>query len=93
MRYRCSYPDLGVMGQAFVTAGLIYLHYQTFENWSSAWHTRLTVAVVYHLLNGFLAVIPFITPESSLNADRYPYHVFSIVSAGMMLSSDVYLAV
>lgn len=83
-----TYP--GAWVHAFVTAGLIYLHYRKSENWSSQWHTYLPVAVIYFLLNAFLAIVPFIPPEGNWNADGYPYYVFPIVGVGVLLLGALY---
>ncbi|KAB5529046.1 amino acid/polyamine transporter I [Coniochaeta sp. 2T2.1] len=83
-----TYP--GAWVNAFVTAGLIYLHYTPSENWSSPWHTYLPIAVIYFLLNAFLAIVPFIPPEGNWNADGYPYYVFPIVGVGVLLLGAFY---
>ncbi|OIW22503.1 amino acid transporter [Coniochaeta ligniaria NRRL 30616] len=85
-----TYP--GAWVHAFVTAGLIYLHYKKSENWSPQWHTYLPVAVIYLLLNAFLAIVPFIPPEGNWNADGYPYYVFPIVGLGVLLLGVLYWA-
>ncbi|KAK8131530.1 amino acid transporter [Apiospora sp. TS-2023a] len=83
-----TYP--GAWINAFVAAGLIYLHYKKSEQWSSPWHTYLPVAVLFLLSNVFLALVPFIPPEGDWNADGYPYYVFPVVGVGVLLLGGVY---
>ncbi|KAH7318062.1 amino acid/polyamine transporter I [Stachybotrys elegans] len=86
-----TYP--GAWINAFVTAGLIYLQFSKKENWSSPWHTYLPISVVYLLANVFLAIVPFIPPEGSWNADGYPYYVFPVVGVGVLILGGVYWAI
>ncbi|CAM1502597.1 Fc.00g073730.m01.CDS01 [Cosmosporella sp. VM-42] len=83
-----TYPGAWING--FVTAGLIYLHYTKSENWTSPWHTFLPVAVIYLLSNIFLAIVPFIPPEGSWNADGYPYYSFPVVGVGVLILGGIY---
>lgn len=85
---RYTYP--GAWINAFVSAGLIYLHFNKRENWSSPWRTYLPIIVLYLLLNAFLAVVPFIPPNGDWNADGYPYYVFPVVGVGVLLLGAVY---
>ncbi|KAK1760169.1 amino acid/polyamine transporter I [Echria macrotheca] len=77
-----TYP--GAWVNAFVAGGLIYLHHSKTGGWSSPWKTRTWVAVVYLLLNAFLAITPFIPPASDWNADGYPYYAFPLVGTGVL---------
>ncbi|EHA45828.1 high-affinity methionine permease [Pyricularia oryzae 70-15] len=86
-----TYP--GAWINAFVAAGLIYLQFSKKENWSSPWHTYLPISVLYLLANAFLALVPFIPPETSWNEDGYPYYVFPIVGVGVLLLGAAYWAV
>ncbi len=90
-RYRYTYP--GTWINAFVAGGLIYLHLNKQEEWSSPWHTHLPVTVVFLLLNIFLAVTPFVPPTDSWDAEGYPYYVFPVVGTGVLLLGVVYWAV
>ncbi|KAK0619012.1 amino acid/polyamine transporter I [Immersiella caudata] len=85
-----TYP--GAWINAFVAGGLIYLHYNKSENWSSPWQTHVSVAFVYLLLNAFLAITPFIPPNSDWNADGYPYYAFPIVGTGVLFLGVLYWA-
>ncbi|KAK0652600.1 amino acid/polyamine transporter I [Cercophora newfieldiana] len=85
-----TYP--GAWINAFVAGGLIYLHYNKSENWSSPWQTHVSVAFVYLLLNVFLAITPFIPPTSDWNADGYPYYAFPLVGTGVLLLGVLYWA-
>ncbi|KAL6354973.1 hypothetical protein LRP88_12331 [Fusarium phalaenopsidis] len=85
---RYTYPGAWING--FVTAGLIYLHYNKSENWSSPWHTYLPISVIYILANIFLALVPFIPPDGDINADGYPYYVFPVVGVGVLILGGVY---
>jgi hypothetical protein len=84
---RYTYP--GAWINAFVAAGLIYLHYSKRENWTSPWHTYLPIIVLYLLLNVFLAIVPFIPPDQ-LDPDGYPYYVFPVVGVGVLLLGVTY---
>ncbi len=85
---RYTYPGAWING--FVAGGLIYLHLKKSENWSSPWRTRLPVIIVYLALNVFLAVTPFIPPNSDWNADGYPYWAFPVVGTGVLGLGGVY---
>ncbi|KAK3374170.1 high-affinity methionine permease [Lasiosphaeria ovina] len=85
-----TYP--GAWINAFVGGGLIYLQLKKSENWTSPWHTPIVVSVVYVLLNAFLAITPFIPPNSAWNADGYPYYAFPLVGLGILLFGGVYWA-
>lgn len=85
-----TYP--GAWINAFVAAGLIYLHTRKSERWTSPWHTYLPITVVFLLSNAFLAVVPFIPPDGDWNADGYPYYVFPVVGVGVLLLGAVYWA-
>jgi hypothetical protein len=75
-----------------VAAGLIYLQFNKSEDWSSPWHTYLPVSILYLLVNAFLAIVPFIPPEGSWNADGYPYYVFPVVGVGVLVLGAAYWA-
>jgi amino acid transporter len=83
-----TYPGAWING--FVTAGLIYLHYNKKERWESPWHTALPVAVLYLAANIFLAFVPFIPPTGPWNAEGYPYYVFPIVGVSVLLLGVFY---
>ncbi|KAK0636422.1 amino acid/polyamine transporter I [Bombardia bombarda] len=85
-----TYPGAWING--FVAGGLIYLRLSKTENWSSPWRTYLPVTVVYLCLNIFLALTPFIPPNSDWNADGYPYYAFPLVGTGVLLFGAVYWA-
>ncbi|KAF2792199.1 amino acid transporter [Melanomma pulvis-pyrius CBS 109.77] len=85
-----TYPGAWING--FVTAGLIYLHYNKREQWTSPWHTYLPISILYFLANLFLALVPFIPPDGDWNADGYPYYVFPVVGVGVLLLGVVYWA-
>lgn len=89
--YRYTYP--GAWINAFVTAGLIYLHYTKSENWSSSWHTYLPISILYLLANIFLAIVPFIPPIGDINADGYPYYAFPVVGVGVLILGGIYWAI
>ena len=71
---RYTYP--GAWINSFVAGGLIYLHYNKKENWTSGWHTYLPITLVFLLSNVFLVIVPFIPPDGDWDADGYPYYVF-----------------
>jgi amino acid transporter len=83
-----TYP--GAWINAFVAAGLIYLHYRKSERWTSPWHTYLPIIVLYFLANVFLALVPFIPPDGDWNAEGYPYYVFPVVGVGVLLLGAFY---
>ncbi|KAH7121147.1 high-affinity methionine permease-like protein [Dendryphion nanum] len=83
-----TYPGAWING--FVTAGLIYLQYSKKEAWKSPWHTWIPVSVLYLAANIFLALVPFIPPDSDWNAEGYPYYVFPIVGVGVLLLGATY---
>ncbi|KAF7540554.1 hypothetical protein G7054_g1229 [Neopestalotiopsis clavispora] len=83
-----TYP--GAWINAFVAAGLIYLHWSKSENWTSPWHSYLPITVLYLLANVFLALVPFIPPDGDWNAEGYPYFVFPVVGVGVLLLGAVY---
>ncbi|ETS74501.1 hypothetical protein PFICI_14367 [Pestalotiopsis fici W106-1] len=83
-----TYP--GAWINAFVAAGLIYLHWSRSENWTSPWHSYLPITVLYLLANVFLAIVPFIPPDGDWNAEGYPYFVFPVVGVGVLLLGAVY---
>ncbi|KAK6206619.1 hypothetical protein LQW54_007571 [Pestalotiopsis sp. IQ-011] len=83
-----TYP--GAWINAFVAAGLIYLHFRKSENWSSPWHSYLPITALYLLANVFLAIVPFIPPDGDWNAEGYPYFVFPVVGVGVLLLGAFY---
>ncbi|KAK3389880.1 amino acid permease-domain-containing protein [Podospora didyma] len=83
-----TYP--GAWINAFVAAGLIYLHHSKKENWTSGWHTYLPITVIFFLSNVFLVLVPFIPPDGDWNADGYPYYVFPVVGVAVLLLGAVY---
>ncbi|KAK4189155.1 amino acid permease-domain-containing protein [Podospora australis] len=83
-----TYP--GAWINTFVAGGLIYLRLKKSENWSSPWQTHILVAFVYLLLNLFLAITPFIPPNSDWNADGYPYYAFPLVGIAILFLGAVY---
>ncbi|KNG45204.1 high-affinity methionine permease [Stemphylium lycopersici] len=85
-----TYPGAWING--FVTAGLIYLHYNKRERWESPWHTYLPIALLYLAANIFLALVPFIPPDGDWNADGYPYYVFPVVGVSVLLIGVFYWA-
>ena len=85
---RYTYP--GAWINTFVTCGLIYLQWSKKENWSSPWHTYLPVSLVYLCLNLFLAITPFVPPNSDWNADGYPYYAFPLVGTGVLVFGALY---
>lgn len=38
----------------------------------------------------FLALVPFIPPQGSWNADGYPYYVFPVVGVGVLILGGIY---
>ena len=87
-----SYTYPGAWINAVVAGGLIYLHLSKSENWSSPWRTPTFVAVIYLLLNLFLAITPFIPPTSDWNADGYPYYAFPLVGTAVLGLGVIYWA-
>lgn len=85
--FRYTYP--GAWINAFVAAGLIYLHYNRREHWTSPWHTYLPIALLYLLANVFLAIVPFIPPKT-IDPDGYPYYVFPVVGVGVLILGGIY---
>jgi amino acid transporter len=83
-----TYPGAWING--FVTAGLIYLHYNKRERWESPWHTYLPICIVYLAANIFLAIVPFIPPDGDWNAEGYPYYVFPVVGVSVLLLGVAY---
>lgn len=82
------YP--GAWVNTFVTGGLIYLHYNKSENWSSPWRTYLPVSITYLLLNLFLVITPLIPPSDDWNAGGYPYYAFPLAGIGTLLLGAAY---
>jgi len=85
-----TYP--GAWINAVVVGGLIYLQLSKTEQWWSPWRTWLPVSLVYLALNLFLAITPFIPPNSAWNADGYPYYAFPLVGTGVLVFGAVYWA-
>ncbi|KAK3370380.1 high-affinity methionine permease [Podospora didyma] len=86
-----TYP--GAWINACVGGGLIYLQLSKTENWTSPWYTPTLVAVIYVILNVFLALAPFIPPNAAWDASAsYPYYVFPLVGMGVLLLGAVYWA-
>lgn len=84
-----TYPGAWING--FVSAGLIYLHlFRKRENWSSPFNTFLPVIVLYFLVNVFLAVVPFIPPDTK--STSYPHYVFPVVGVAVLILGVVYWA-
>ncbi|KXX75720.1 High-affinity methionine permease [Madurella mycetomatis] len=83
-----TYP--GAWVNAFVTGGLIYLHYNKSENWASPWRTCLPVSITYLLLNLFLVITPLVPPSSGWNAGGYPYYAFPLAGIGILLLGAAY---
>lgn len=74
-----------------MAAGLLYLHYTPSENWTSPFHSYLPVIVLYLLANAFLAIVPFIPPDSGeIDPDGYPYYVFPVVGIAVLIAGAVY---
>ncbi|KAK2606836.1 hypothetical protein N8I77_005561 [Diaporthe amygdali] len=86
-----TYPGVWING--FVAGGLIYLQFKKSENWSSPWHTYLPVTLLFLAMNVFLAIVPFIPPTGSWNAEGYPYYVFPVVGVGVLILGGVYWTV
>ncbi|KAF4510261.1 hypothetical protein G6O67_002163 [Ophiocordyceps sinensis] len=85
-----TYPPTWI--QAFVTAGLIWLQYNKWENWNSPWHTPLPISIAYLLSNVFLMIVPLMPPRGDWNAGGYPYYVLPVVGVGVLLLGAVYWA-
>jgi amino acid transporter len=85
-----TYPVSWINGS--VTAGLLYLHWNKSENWSSPWRSFDGINIVYLLSNIFLAVVPFIPPKDGYTRS-YPYYVFPLVGTGVLLLGVVYWVV
>lgn len=85
---RYTYP--GAWINTFVTGGLIYLQLSKSEKWSSPWHTYLPVSIIYLVLNLFLVITPFVSPNEDWNADGYPYYAFPLVGTGVLFLGAVY---
>jgi hypothetical protein len=83
-----TYP--GAIINVFVAGGLIYLHHNKAEQWTSPWHTYLPISVLFLLSNAFLTIVPFIPPKGSWDADGYPYYVFPVVGWGVMFLGALY---
>lgn len=77
----------------FVAAGLIYLQFKKSENWSSPWHTYLPVTLLFLAMNVFLAIVPFIPPTGSWDAEGYPYYIFPVVGVGVLILGGIYWTV
>lgn len=87
---RSTYPPTWI--QAFVTAGLIWLQYNKWENWNSPWHTPLPISIAYLLSNVFLMIVPLMPPRGDWNAGGYPYYVLPVVGVGVLLLGAVHWA-
>lgn len=83
-----AYPGVWING--FVAAGLIYLQFKKSENWSSPWHTYLPVTLLFLAMNVFLAIVPFIPPSGSWDAEGYPYYIFPVVGVGVLILGGLY---
>lgn len=88
-----SYTYPGAWINLFVAAGLVYLHFQKSEQWTSPWHTYLPVILLFLASNVFLAMIPFVPPTGSWNTNGYPYYVFPAVGMGVLVLGGIYWAV
>ncbi|KAK7732413.1 hypothetical protein SLS63_005091 [Diaporthe eres] len=86
-----TYPGVWING--FVAAGLIYLQFKKSENWSSPWHTYLPVTLLFLAMNVFLAIVPFIPPTGSWDAEGYPYYIFPVVGVGVLILGGIYWTV
>ena len=84
-----TYP--GAWINTFVAGGLIYLHYKRSEEWTSPWHSWDIVNVIYLLSNVFLAIVPFIPPNTS--STSYPYYIFPVVGVCVLILGGIYWAV
>lgn len=74
-----------------MAAGLLWLRFKPSENWSSPYKSRIPVIILYLLANVFLAIVPFIPPDSGdLDPEGYPYYVFPVVGVGLLLGGAVY---
>lgn len=76
-----------------MAAGLIYLQFKKSENWSSPWHTYLPVTLLFLAMNVFLAIVPFIPPTGSWDAEGYPYYIFPVVGVGVLILGGIYWTV
>ncbi|ROW03719.1 hypothetical protein VMCG_05336 [Cytospora schulzeri] len=86
-----TYP--GAWINLFVAGGLVYLHFRKSEKWSSPWHTYLPVVILFLASNVFLAIVPFVPPTGSWDANGYPYYVFPVVGLGVLILGGIYWAV
>ncbi|KAG6359698.1 hypothetical protein INS49_010750 [Diaporthe citri] len=86
-----TYPGVWINGS--VAAGLIYLQFKKSENWSSPWHTYLPVTLLFLAMNVFLAIVPFIPPTGSWDAEGYPYYIFPVVGVGVLILGGIYWTV
>lgn len=81
-----TYP--GAWINSFVAAGLIYLHWNKAENWTSPWHSYFPINLLYLLSNVFLAIVPFIPPLTQ--SKSYPHYVFPLVGVSVLFLGVVY---
>ncbi|CAG8741676.1 2701_t:CDS:1, partial [Acaulospora colombiana] len=84
-----TYP--GTWINSFVAGGLIYLHWNKSENWSSPWYSFDGINLLYLLSNVFLAIVPFIPPK--VNTRSYPHYVFPLVGVGVLVLGAGYWAI
>ncbi|CAG98134.1 uncharacterized protein KLLA0_F07645g [Kluyveromyces lactis] len=67
--------------------GLIYIHWTNDGGWNdiyTPWSSWYLVTVIFIISNLFLAVIPFVPPNGSVENDGYSYWVFPVTGISIM---------
>lgn len=86
-----SYP-LAIVN-IFVSAGLIWLYlHRAAYSWNPPFRASLPVAIFFLLSNLYLAIAPFIppdTPDQNVYSDL-PYYLHCIIGLGILAAGGVY---
>lgn len=86
-----SYP-LSIVN-IFVSFGLIWIHFHREKyNWAPPFKATLPVAIFFFLSNIYLAVAPYVPPETpDQNAYKdLPYYLHCVVGLGIIAAGGVY---
>ncbi|CDO95679.1 unnamed protein product [Kluyveromyces dobzhanskii CBS 2104] len=73
--------------------GLLYFHWTNDDGWNdiyTPWTSWYVFTVIFVVSNLFLAVVPFVPPNGSVENDGYPYWVFPVTGLAIMAVGAIY---
>lgn len=76
-----------------IGVGLVYMHWTNNDNWNdipTPWTSWYVLTGIFIVSNLFLAVVPFVPPNGSVENDGYAYWVFPVSGIAVMAVGAVY---